>query len=203
MVGVGFTLHHHLQALATSSPNISGWQPHFTCLQSHTPIMSGTPPLTLPSHDEHKLTNPTAPTDQDSHMTSSPPAALLSPTESQSQSQTLPNMPTAASGAHLANSNGKRPHGALQNGGEEDEAVETMPNASRSNMPVQTHASSGYRWTRAEDEPGYAWTNKKALDEMGRAWDLLAHKDIAVKGKSSHVLRLSTSWTTELTMILM
>jgi hypothetical protein len=49
-------------------------------------------------------------------------------------------------------------------------------------VPVQTHASSGYRWTRAEDEPGYAWSNKKALDEMGRALDSLAHKDVAVKG---------------------
>lgn len=92
-------------------------------------------------------------------------------------------MPTAASGTHLANSNGKRPHGALLNGAEETEAVETMPNTGRTNVPTQTHAGSGYRWSRAEDEPGYAWTNKKALDEMGRAWDALAHKDIAVKGK--------------------
>ena len=114
-------------------------------------------------------------------MTSSPPAAaLLSPAGS--QSQTLPTMPTSASGAHLANSNGKRPHGSLSNGADEDEAVETMPNAGRGNAPTQTHASSGYRWTRAEDEPGYAWNNKKALDEMGRAWDALAHRDVVVKG---------------------
>jgi hypothetical protein len=91
-------------------------------------------------------------------------------------------MPTTASGTHLANSNGKRPHGSLSNGADEDETVETMPNAGRSNTPTQTHASSGYRWTRAEDEPGYAWTNKKAFDEMGRAWELLAHKDATVKG---------------------
>jgi hypothetical protein len=113
-------------------------------------------------------------------MTSSPPG-LLSPAES--QSQTLPNMPTVASGTHMANSNGKRPHGALQNGVEEDEAVETLPNAGRSNLLVQTHASSGYKWSRAEDEPGYAWSNKKAQDEMNRAMDSLAHKDIAVKGE--------------------
>jgi hypothetical protein len=92
-------------------------------------------------------------------------------------------MPTAASGAHMANSNGKRPHGALQNGAEEDE---TLPNVGRSNAPVQTHAGSGYRWTRAEDEPGYGWTNKKALDEAGRAWDTLAHKDIAATVKGEH-----------------
>lgn len=131
--------------------------------------------------DNHSLTAPPAPTDQDSHMTSSPPAAaLLSPADS--QSQTLPTMPTSASGAHLANSNGKRPHGSLSNGADEDEAVETMPNAGRSNAPTQTHASSGYRWIRAEDEPGFAWNNKKALDEMGRAWDSLAHRDVVVKG---------------------
>jgi hypothetical protein len=95
-------------------------------------------------------------------------------------------MPSAASGTHMANSNGKRPHGALQNGAEEDEAVETLPNAGRSSLPVQTHASSGYRWSRPEDEPGYAWLNKKAYDEMTRAMDSLAHKDIAVKGELSH-----------------
>jgi len=94
-------------------------------------------------------------------------------------------MPTAASGANMANSNGKRPHGALLNGGEEDEAVETMPNAGRSNAPVQTHKDSGYQWSRAEDEPGYAWRNKKAIDEMGRALDGLVHKDLAVRGKST------------------
>ncbi|GAB7325603.1 hypothetical protein MBLNU13_g09594t2 [Cladosporium sp. NU13] len=129
-----------------------------------------------------------APADQDSHMTSSPPA-LLSPADS--QSQTLPTMPTSASGAHLANSNGKRPHGSLSNGADEDEAVETMPNAGRSNPPTQTHASSGYRWTRAEDEPGYAWTNKKALDEMGRAWDSLAHRDVVVKGRYGDPLEVA------------
>jgi len=97
-------------------------------------------------------------------------------------------MPTSASGANLANSNGKRPHGSLSNGADDDEAVETMPNAGRSNAPTQTHASSGYRWTRAEDEPGYAWTNKKAFDEMGRAWDVLAHRDVVVKGMTLRML---------------
>jgi hypothetical protein len=113
-------------------------------------------------------------------MTSSPPTTL-----SPAESQTTPNMPTAASGANLANSNGKRPHGALLNGAEEDESVESMPNTARSNLPVQTHASSGYRWSRPEDEPGYAWTNKKAVDEMGRAMDGLVHKDFAVRGEST------------------
>jgi hypothetical protein len=111
-------------------------------------------------------------------MTSSPPTTL-----SPAESQTTLNMPTAASGANLANSNGKRPHGALLNGGEEDEAVESMPNTARSNAPVQTHASSGYRWSRPEDEPGYSWRNKKAMDEMGRALDGLVHKDLDVRGE--------------------
>lgn len=86
-------------------------------------------------------------------------------------------MPTAASGSYIANSNGKRPHGALTNGAEEDE-VENMPNAGK---PVKTHNGSGYRWTRAEDEPGYSWSNKKAFDEMNKAWDGLVHKDAMVK----------------------
>lgn len=119
----------------------------------------------------------TAPADQDSHMTSSPPA-LLSPAESHNPS----TMPTAASGAQIANSNGKRPHGALTNGAEEDE-VESMPNAPRPSLPAKTHDASGYSWTKAEDEPGYAWTNKKAIDEMNRAWDGMVHKDAMVKGE--------------------
>lgn len=87
-------------------------------------------------------------------------------------------MPTAASGAYIANSNGKRPHGALTNGAEEDE-VENMPNVGK---PVKTHHGSGYRWARAEDEPGYSWSNKKAFDEMNKAWEGLVHKDAGVKG---------------------
>ncbi|KAM0722965.1 hypothetical protein Q7P37_001163 [Cladosporium fusiforme] len=125
-----------------------------------------------------------ASTDQDA--TSSPPT--FSPSDSLANS-TNNIMPTAASGAYIANSNGKRPHGALTNGGEEDE-VENMPNAG-SNKPVKTHNASGYRWARAEDEPGYSWSNKKAFDEMNKAWDNLVHKDAMVKGRFGDPLEIA------------
>ena len=53
----------------------------------------------------------------------------------------------------------------------------------RQEFPTKTHERSGYQWSRAEDEPGYAWTNKKAVDEYHRAADALVHKDSMVKGE--------------------
>ena len=50
-------------------------------------------------------------------------------------------------------------------------------------FPTKTHERSGYTWGREEDAPGYAWMNKKALDEFHRAWDSLVHKDFMVKGE--------------------
>lgn len=53
----------------------------------------------------------------------------------------------------------------------------------RADGPVKT-TSSGYQYSRPEDEPGYSWMNKKAEDEAMRAWDSMAHKDSMVKGKT-------------------
>ena len=53
----------------------------------------------------------------------------------------------------------------------------------RQEFPTKTHESSGYQWSRAEDEPGYAWMNKKALDEFHRAAEALVHKEHMVKGE--------------------
>lgn len=63
----------------------------------------------------------------------------------------------------------------------------TMGNgkARQEQQPAKTHQASGYTWSRPEDEPGYAWLNKKAVDEAARAWDGLLHKDFAVKGMFS------------------
>lgn len=53
----------------------------------------------------------------------------------------------------------------------------------RADLPVKTHAASGYTYSRPEDEPGYAWLNKKALDEYSRTWEHLQHKDCMVKSE--------------------
>jgi hypothetical protein len=53
----------------------------------------------------------------------------------------------------------------------------------RQEFPTKTHKESGYSWSRAEDEPGYTWMNKKAHDEYGRAWDSMVHKDHMVRSE--------------------
>lgn len=53
----------------------------------------------------------------------------------------------------------------------------------RQDLPTKTHQPSGYTWSRAEDEPGYSWQNKKAMDEANRAWDSLQHKESMIKSE--------------------
>ena len=48
--------------------------------------------------------------------------------------------------------------------------------------PTKTHPS-GYTWREQEQEPGYAWTSKKAQDEYKRAADQMVHKESAVRGR--------------------
>ena len=88
-------------------------------------------------------------------------------------------MPTVASGSAVANANGKRPLNNISNG--LDDADEGSP--SRREFAPKTHAASGYKWDRAEDEPGFAWTTKKAKDEYIRAFDAMAHRDSFIGGK--------------------
>ncbi|KAK5120972.1 hypothetical protein LTR85_005756 [Meristemomyces frigidus] len=143
--------------------------------------------------------------DGDSRMASSPspsddgdatiaPSPILSPPDSQhhdSQHLSTTSMPAATTSA---NANGKRPIQTISNGTEEDDDVIVMGGgpatangggkARQQDNPAKTHAASGYTWARAEDEPGYAWGNKKASDEMYRAWDReVVHKDCMIKGR--------------------
>ncbi|KAK4507748.1 hypothetical protein PRZ48_001483 [Zasmidium cellare] len=104
---------------------------------------------------------------------------IHSPPDSQHRS-----MPTSASGSSIANSNGKRPIQTISNGNDDVEELAAMANGkARQDAPAKTHQLSGYSWNRAEDEPGYAWTNKKAQDEYARAWEGVQHKDAMVKNR--------------------
>lgn len=47
----------------------------------------------------------------------------------------------------------------------------------KNEFAAKTHQPSGYTWSRTEDEPGYAWTNKKAVDESARAWEGLSFRE--------------------------
>lgn len=104
---------------------------------------------------------------------------LQSPPNSQQRSTT--DMPPAASGIAIANSNGKRPIQTISNGNDDLEEIATMANGkARAELPLQTHQQSGYSWRRHDDAPGYGWLNKKAVDEYQRAYDGLVHRDLVV-----------------------
>ena len=143
----------------------------------------------LPLHFHLRLdsTDISQPTDADTPMTTSPPSSdpLLSPPASQGHTTTQ-EMPTVSPTINGANSNGKRPHTALSNGEDRDELESMMANGSgkgAKDFPTRSHAQSGYSWSRTEDEPGYGWLNKKAVDEYNRAADALVHKDQVIKGE--------------------
>ncbi|KAL2353880.1 hypothetical protein BJ546DRAFT_979304 [Cryomyces antarcticus] len=44
-------------------------------------------------------------------------------------------------------------------------------------------AKNGYTWNRVEDAPGYAWKNRRAMEEAERAWATITHKDRMIKNK--------------------
>lgn len=93
----------------------------------------------------------------------------------------------------MANANGKRPLNTISTEAEGDNELEWVPAGpqaakAKQEFPLKTHASSGYTWRRPEDEPGWSWANKKAVDEANRAWDVVVHKD-AMVGGGSVVLR--------------
>jgi len=129
-----------------------------------------------PEDSDHDLATPAA-------RTTHPTATILSPPDSQYRIQA--NMPISAPGLAGANANGKRPIQTISNGTEDDghNLAAATTGKARQEFPPQTHAPSGYTWSRTEDEPGYAWMNKKALDESHRAWDQLVHREHMVKSE--------------------
>jgi hypothetical protein len=135
--------------------------------------------------------------DGDSQMISSPSssdlenaAQTLSPADSQYNARSA--MPTSASGSAIANANGKRPINTISNGADETDEILGMRTSAnganaaagkaKADFPTKTHERSGYQWNRTEDEPGYAWLNKKAMDEYHRALDGLVHRESMVQG---------------------
>lgn len=114
-------------------------------------------------------------------------SALLSPPETQRD--------RAARGAS-SNANGKRPRKDISNGFDTEDEIPSARQArstqtsstapANSSAPLgetREHAASGYKWNKQEDEPGYAWTNKKAVDEHNRALDALIHRDVVIAGE--------------------
>lgn len=149
------------------------------------------------------------PTLETPHLqTADPTAAPLStPPDSQHRASHHPNptsMPTSAPGVAGANANGKRPINTISNGDEGGvggEVVDLTGTAAGSSgvsegmlagndgkgkgqdFQPQIHAATGYTWSRWEEEPGYAWGNKKAVDESQRAWEGMVHREGMVKSE--------------------
>lgn len=117
-------------------------------------------------------------------------------------------MPISPTGLNGANSNGKRPINTISNGADEGDSLsDTMnpalqPTSSQAqangatskpraaqgqpqppaDFPQKVHERSGYRWDREEDAPGYAWLNKKAVEEYSRALDGMVGREGGVVG---------------------
>ena len=139
--------------------------------------------------DSQMLSSPSSSDLEGQSRTDPPQTSILSPPDSQHRSA----MPTSATGSAIANANGKRPINTISNGADETDDMQAAGSAlgssggsgagkARAEFATKTHQQSGYQWNRAEDEPGYAWLNKKALDEYHRAFDGLVHRDYMVKG---------------------
>ena len=54
--------------------------------------------------------------------------------------------------------------------------------------PVKVDESTGYQWIRPEDEPGYAWKNRKAQEEAVKALDQIVDKEKMVGARYGDLL---------------
>ena len=122
------------------------------------------------------------------HQTSFPHLTELSPPNSQG----VPLPETAATAVQRgANANGKRPLSTLDSNGDNlsvlaGQKAGAPTTTSIETSQVKTHEGSGYSWTRAEDEPGWSWMNKRAQDDANRAWESLVMKDRRVGSQLSY-----------------
>jgi len=95
-------------------------------------------------------------------------AAELSPPNSQSQPQSRdPSTLTAG-----VNANGKRPLSQAQ-----AQAPAAASDASHHDP------ETGYRWSRAEDQPGFDWMNNRAREDEAKALDMILDLGRQIKTK--------------------
>ncbi|KAF2154610.1 hypothetical protein K461DRAFT_291536 [Myriangium duriaei CBS 260.36] len=111
----------------------------------------------------------------------------LSPPSSQGTAPTAASAITSS--PSVPNANGKRPASTLDNNSETSQPTSRPPAASRgvstmdgqqdNHSPRQTkvHEASGYTWSRQEDEPGWGWRNKRAVEDAERAWNGVLNKE--------------------------
>ena len=135
-------------------------------------MASHSSPATTPPSD-HGVATP--PTQQD------PPSDTTIPSPPSSEQRNTSSLPSDVKAPTQANSNGKRPLRDISNGVETTSTGAGTSGAAAGK--IRCHQPSGYTWTRAEEEPGWKWNHKKAVDEANRAWDGLAHKEHMIKSE--------------------
>ncbi|KAI9656880.1 MAG: hypothetical protein M1821_003519 [Bathelium mastoideum] len=118
---------------------------------------------------------PSTPRQSSSHL---PPVSELSPPSSQSrQASSSTNTTSNAlaqsalgiasdSAMGTALTNGVGPLANTRSGG-----------ASAGTGEIKVHEGTGYQWIRVEDEPGYAWRNRKAQEEAMKALEQIVDKE--------------------------
>ncbi|KAL1607846.1 hypothetical protein SLS60_002784 [Paraconiothyrium brasiliense] len=113
------------------------------------------------------------------------PASELSPPNSQGRlpKESLSSLAGGATTPSMINANGKRAHpssvatAAPQGAGD------------KKSGPVQTDSVTGYRWSSAEDAPGYEWKSSRARDDEAKALDAVVDKGSMIKTRYGDPLK--------------
>ena len=124
---------------------------------------------------------PSTPRPTSSHM---PPLAELSPPSSQSR------------GTGIAASNTKTPtafdilsrSGATNGTGAGTTTTTNVQSGPTAGGQVKVHEPTGYQWVRTEDEPGYAWKNRKAQEEALKALEHIVDREKMVANRYGDLL---------------
>ncbi|OCK85947.1 hypothetical protein K432DRAFT_377197 [Lepidopterella palustris CBS 459.81] len=78
------------------------------------------------------------------------------------------------------NANGKRMYPVAATGMSTSAG---MPTSVQAQTGQYVHKPTGYTWDKPEDEPGYSWLNKKAVEEYSRAMDQIVDKGSMIGNK--------------------
>ncbi|KAF2813259.1 uncharacterized protein BDZ99DRAFT_460534 [Mytilinidion resinicola] len=116
------------------------------------------------------------------------PASELSPPNSQGPSNLGGREDLLSTFNHspsTLNENGKRVLNATPASG--------MPKFAATGSGEHQHKPSGYTWDKAEDEPGYAWLNKRAMEEYYRASEQIVDKNAMIRNKYGDPLDTKSS----------
>ncbi|KAK3063396.1 hypothetical protein LTS18_000717 [Coniosporium uncinatum] len=109
---------------------------------------------------------------------------------STSSSSTTPNPPSSSLFSNLTSNPSASASASYSSNNLTTNAANNDSTTTQNNAPAQTktHKSSNYTWTRAEDEPGYSWRNKRAQEDMQRCWEQVVGKEVAIGARYGDML---------------